>query len=291
MNILILSITKNWVYRLYEEYILSIKNFILDNYNKINIDVHFFEIINFNSESLNNINFINYDKIFYTGDLEVLKLITNIINYNFNKLYFINIEQMSHSSYYKMIRNVDTNINIIDYSEENIPYFKNIYKNIFLFPPYFKENKNVLNKNIDILSIGNNEYRNNILKSIYFNTNLKILFLNNCYGEIRDKYFAESKIYINIHCSNEHNTMELIRIVNLIMNKVIIISEKSIYDELLFLKKYIIICNDLNNLNQLIADILINYNDVFKKIYGNFNFNEYKNYIKKNVNHIFKLNN
>jgi hypothetical protein len=286
MNILIINITRNWVYRLYEEYIISIKNFILENYYKINIDILFFEIINFNNENLLNINFNKYNKIFYTGDLEILKYITFIINYDFNKLYFINIEQMSHPSYYKMIRNVDTNINIIDYSEENIPYFKDIYKNVFLFPPYFKENLNSFNKNIDVLSITNNEYRNNILKNIYFNSNLKILFLDNCYGEIRDKYFAESKIYINIHCSNEHKTMELIRIANLIMNKVIVISEKSVFEELLFLKKYIIICNDLNNLNKFISDILTNYNDIYNKIYYNFDYNEYKNYIKENVNHI-----
>ena len=288
MNILLLNITRNWVFRLYEEYIISIKNFILENYSKIKVEILFFEIIDFNHTNLHNINFKKYNKIFYSGDLEVLKSITNMIKYHHNKVYFINIEQMSHPSYYKMIRNIDTSINIIDYSEENIPYFKNIYKKVFLFPPYFNENKNILNKNIDVLSIGNNEYRNNILKNIYMIPNLKILFLNNCYGEIRDKYFSESKIYINIHCSNEHKTMELIRIVNLIMNKVIIISEKSVYEELLFLKKYIIICNDLNDLNTFISDVLIHYNDIFNKIYGNFDFNEYKNYVKKNVEYIFK---
>ena len=284
MNILIINITKNWIYRLYEEYIISIKNFMLENYDNINIEIIFFEIINFNILDLFNLHVTKYNKIFYTGDLEILKLLMYKINYDYNKIYFINIEQMSHPSYYSMIRNIDTNINIIDYSEENIPYFKNIYKNVFLFPPYFKENLNISNKNIDIISIVNNEYRNNILKNIYFNSNLKVLFLDNCYGEIRNKYFAESKLYINIHCSNEHNTMELIRIVNLIMNKVIIISQKSIYEELLFLKKYILICNDLNNLNNFIVDILVNYNNVFNNIYNNFDFNEYKNYIKENTN-------
>ena len=83
--------------------------------------------------------------------------------------------------------------------------------------------------------------------------------------------------------------MELIRIVNLIFNKVIIISQKSIYSELLFLKKYIIICN--NNFTEYVNEILKNYNYYFNKIYGNNNSHLkkiYIEYIKNNVDEIIK---
>lgn len=283
INILIISVTINWVYRLYEEYISSINEFILNNYNNINIKQIYYDINTFNIDDIDNIE--NYDKIFYTGDLEVLKLIIHKLNYNYKKFYFINIEQMSHNSYYKMIRTIDTNINIIDYSEENIPYFENIYKKIYLFPPYFENEFDITNKYIDILSISNNEYRSNILKNIQ-RDNLNVVFLNNSYGTQRNKYFADAKIYINIHCSEEHTTMELIRIVNLIMNKVIIISEKSIHNNLLFLNKYIIIYNDLSDLNEYINDTITNYSYCFNKIYGNFDKNKYIEYIKKNVDKI-----
>lgn len=282
MNIIIINITRNWVYRLYEEYIISIKNFLIEKYDNIDVNIYFFEILSFNLNDFKNIDFNNFNKIFYSGDLEVLKIILHIINYNYSKLYFINIEQMSNPSYYKMIRNVDSNINIIDYSEENIPFFKNIYKNVYLFPPYFKENKNTI-KNIDFISINNNEYRNNILDKC-----LNVFFINNCYGEIRNKYFSESKIYINIHCSNNHQTMESIRLVNLIMNKVIIISEKSIYNNLLFINKYILICDDLDYLGDYLTNIINNYDYLYDKIYGNFNPTEYYDYIKINSDEIFK---
>ena len=38
---------------------------------------------------------------------------------------------MSNESYYKYLRNIPTNIKLIDYSEENIPFFKNIYKSYY----------------------------------------------------------------------------------------------------------------------------------------------------------------
>ena len=280
MNIIIINITKNWVYRLYEEYIISIKNFLIEKYENINIKIHFFDESSFHLNNFENINFNDIDKIFYTGDLEILKMILHIINYDYSKLYFINVEQMSKPSYYKMIRHVDTNINIIDYSEENIPFFENIYKNVYLFPPYFIENKTAV-KNIDVISISNNCYRNNILNKIILNKNSTIFLIDNCYGETRNKYFSESKIYVNIHCSAEHQTMELIRLINLIMNKVIIISEKSIYNNLLFIDKYILICKDMNNLNNCLNDLIDN------RLYGNFDPNEYYEYIKKNVDKIF----
>ena len=286
MNIIILNITERWIYRLYEEYILSIKKFINENYKNINIDILFFEISSFD---INNINFDQYNIIFYSGDINIINLILDKINNNYDKLYFINIEQMSHPSYYKLIRNIDINLNIIDYSEENIPFFKNIYNKVFLIPPHFNINNNKNNKKIDILSFNNNEYRNKILKKIKNNLDDKfnILLLNNCYHDVRDKYFSESKIYINIHCSDEHQTMEMIRIVNLIMNKVIIISQKSLYSDLLFLNKYIIIYNDIDdnidNLNNHVNDILLNYDYYYNKIYSEFNIEEYYNYIKNNV--------
>ena len=283
MNIIILNITKNWIYRLYEEYILSIKKFINENYKNINIDILFFEISSFD---INNINFDQYNIIFYSGDIDIINLILDKINNNYNKLYFINIEQMSHSSYYKLIRNVNINLNIIDYSEENIPFFKNIYNNVFLIPPYFNFNfNNKNNKKIDVLSFNNNEYRNNILKNIKdkLDNRFNILLLNDCYHDIRDKYFSESKIYINIHCSDNHQTMEMIRIVNLIMNKVIIISQKSVYSDLLFLNKYIIVCDDTHNLNNYLNDILLNYDYYYNKIYSQFSNEQYYNYIKNNI--------
>ena len=282
MNIIIINICINWVYKLYEEYILSIKKFIDKNYIDININIIYYDISSFEINLINNLDLLKYDKIFYTGDLNILNEIVKLINNNFKKIYFINIEQMSHPSYYLYIRNIDKNINIIDYSEENIPFFKSIY-NTFLFPPYYEYSNNIFNKTIDIMSIINNDYRKNIINNININKNYKLLFIDNCYDKERDEYFSKTKIYINIHCSDSHNTMELIRIINLIMNKVIVITINSINSDLLYIKDYIIICNNNNDLSNLINEILNNYNYYYSKIFNNFNNEKYLLYIKQNL--------
>jgi len=284
MNIIIINICINWVYRLYEEYIVSLKKFIDKNYIDINMDIIYYDITTFDVEILNKLDLSKYDKIFYTGDLEILNTIIKLINNNFEKIYFINIEQLSHPSYYIYIRNINTNINIIDYSEENIPYYDSIYNNVFLFPPYFGYKEcNMNNKNIDIMSIINNDYRKNTINNININKSYKTLFIDNCYGKERDEYFYRTKIYINIHCSDNHNTMELIRIINLISNRVIVITTNSVYSDLLYIKDYIIICNDNKNFNQLIDEVLQNYNYYYNKIFNNFNNDNYNEYIKKNL--------
>jgi hypothetical protein len=239
LKILIINITLKWVYKLYEEYILSIIYLLKLNYKNIIIDNIFIEE---SDKSLDNIftKIYKYDKIFLSGNISYANKILNykkILNNNF--LYFINIEQLSHESYYNDIRKLDNKINIIDYSEENIPFLKNIYNNVNLIPPYFKYkfNLNINNKYIDIITIINNKYRENIFNNLNLCTKkYKIEKLDLCFEEKRDKYFENSKIYLNLHCSNKHQTMELIRIINLIMNKVIVITQKSIYSDLLFIK-------------------------------------------------------
>jgi hypothetical protein len=280
MNIIIINICIDWVYRLYEEYILSLKKFIDNYYKDININILYYDITSFDIHLIHNL--LKYDKIFYSGDLNILNEIIKLTNNDFKKIYFINIEQMSHPSYYKYIRNINENINIIDYSEENIPFYKSIY-HTFLFPPYY-ENSNICDKNIDIMSLVNNDYRKNIINNIKnIDNNYKLLFIDNCYGKERDIYFSKTKIYINIHCSENHNTMELIRIMNLIINKVIVITNNSINSDLLYIKDYIIICNNNEDFSILINEILNNYEYYYNKIFNNFNHEKYILYIKQNL--------
>jgi len=283
MNILILNIVIPWVYRLYEEYINSIKHIILENYKDSDVIIKTFDVDDYKDD----ICITKYDKIFYSGDmgkfLSLYEKLSNIMSEKdvLRRIYYINIEQMSHFSYYKMIRTLKDEINIIDYSEENIPYLATSY-HTYLFPPYFKFNDVLITeKTLDVLSICNNDYRRNILDK-YKNIHL----LNECYGDIRNDFFKKTKIYINIHCSNEHKTMELIRIINLLAHKVIVISQKSVNSDLLFVKDSIIICNNIDELPSYINEILSNYEYHFNNIFIKFNEEQYKKYIKTNLDKI-----
>jgi hypothetical protein len=169
------------------------------------------------------------------------------------------------------------NLEIIDYSEENIPFHKNIYKNSFLLGPVFKYNFNKI-KNIDILSIDNNDYRKSILNKINLDNKYKIEFINNTYGKERDELYNRTKVYVNIHCSEKHNTMELIRIINLLYNNVIIITQKSIYEKLLFVRNNLIICNNYKYYYNLFFNNESGYD---KRLY--FDKTYYEKYVLKNI--------
>jgi hypothetical protein len=80
--------------------------------------------------------------------------------------------------------------------------------------------------------------------------------------------------------------MELIRINNLIMRNVIVITQKSINTELLFFKDHILLFDTIDNLNEIINSVLDNYSNYYNKIFNNFNEKEkeYILYIKKNIN-------
>ena len=70
-KIIIINITINWIYRLYEEYVESIKSFSPIYFKDVNIDVIYFDKVTFEDKLLYSINFDDYDKIFYSGDLEI----------------------------------------------------------------------------------------------------------------------------------------------------------------------------------------------------------------------------
>jgi hypothetical protein len=287
MNLLFINICVPWVFELYKEYIISIYLFIKKYYSQINISIIFYDLDKVDIIELQKINYANFDKIIYTGDISIFNNIVSFINNN-NKIYFLNIEQLSHVNYYNMIKNVDNRVSFLDYSEENISYIKTFSnQSIIIIPPYFEvSNDNIINinnKNIDILTILNNDYRKDFFNNIQLDPKYNTMILRQTFDKERNEIFSKSKIYINIHGSEMHNTMELIRIVNLIMHKVIVISQNSICSNLLFLKDYIIIANDIKHFKEYVDEILSNYEFYYNKIYENFDIISYNNYIKENI--------
>jgi hypothetical protein len=289
MKIIFVNFALNWVYRLYIDYIEGLMYFISKNIKNIEIKSVLYQIDQkYNLEDeLKNIENEN-DKIILAGDVG---FISNILQNFTKKIYFLNIEQLSHEDYYKYFRNLHINLEIIDYSEENIPFHKNIYKNSFLLSPIFKYDFKKI-KNIDVLSIDNNNYRKSILNKINLHNKYNIEFINNTYGKERDELYNRTKVYVNIHCSEKHTTMELIRIINLLYNNVIVITQKSIFDKLLFVRNNLIICNNDEELEKYVIDVLDNYKYYYNLFFNNesgydkrlyFDKTYYEKYVLKNI--------
>ena len=284
MNIYFINVCIEWVFRLYKDYLEGIKYFITKNYS---FDVYINYLPNI-EHSINDFEILfnkikNHQqpyKIILCGDISLINKILN--KFNNDSFYFLNIEQMSIQSYYEYFRKIPKNINIIDYSEENIPFYKKLYKNVFLLPPYFKY-QDKIEKCIDILSLTNNDYRIDILNQLNIDKKYKQLFFKDVYGEERDQLYKKTKIYINIHCSEKHKTMEMIRIVNLLKNNVIILTQNSICKDLLFINKYLLIFEKIEDIKEIIEDILDNYEKYYHHIFDK-DFNEnYNKFVKKNT--------
>ena len=283
MYIYFINICLDWIYKLYKDYIFGLKS-ILETYDCVNkVQVLYIPL---SKKSLDDFFKVqrsiqkkkNY-KIILCGEIST---VCTIIKDNLKSdpyLYFLNIEQMSNPSYYKYFRELPTNIKVIDYSEENIPYFENIYNNIFLLPPYFDviENK----KTIDILSLKNNEYREHILNNLSFNKKYELCYFTNIFEEPRDILYSKSKIYLNLHCSEKHKTMELIRMINLLSKNVIILTQNSIHKDLIYIKDCFIIFEKIDEIPELISEILDNYEKYYKQIFSNKNLKKYNDYINE----------
>mgnify|MGYP007047394896 FL=1 len=79
--------------------------------------------------------------------------------------------------------------------------------------------------------------------------------------------------------------MELIRIINLLKNKVIVLSQSTISPDLLKVSKSIILFHNMEQLEYLLQDILNNYNSYYEYMF-NQNFINYDEYVYENINKI-----
>ena len=217
-------------------------------------------------------------------NIELIYKNNKIIN-----LFYLNTEQVTRPNIKDFINNnlsfliklkdkyQNVNIDIIDYSIQNITLLKNMVflnsYNIYHIPYQYneKENKKLVNflKNKKIYDVAHcgtsSSYRMNILQKI----NNKKLGVNICTGyfDDRDIDIAKSKILINIHFEKTYNVFESIRCDRWIFANHLVLSEDSINDNLNDLKDCIVICKyeDLPNFTEKI----INKYDIYKKLYIN----------------------
>jgi hypothetical protein len=125
------------------------------------------------------------------------------------------------------------NIPIIDYSIENVEYLK--INNHYHVPFQYIENKNI-EKEKDVCIIN---FHHSSKNREYIKKNTKNINIISGYGEDRDKELFQYKILTNIHFNKEeYKIHEHMRCDRCIYNKMIIITEPSLYTEKLPLYKY-----------------------------------------------------
>ena len=205
---------------------------------------------------------------------------------NKSSIYLLSTEQLSRSGCFDYVcrRNDD---NIIDYSEENIKYYgdrKNVYH-----IPYQINKQEIYNykKEKNVAMVANNSPRrwqiyNEILK--------KNININNVKGWLkeRDEKLFIHKILVNIHINEKHcKIMEQMRINRCIFNKIIVITEDSIYQDDLELKSYMLICK-FNKISGFVENVINNYTEYHNKIFDDFDLEKINRKFLKKLNYFLE---
>jgi len=152
------------------------------------------------------------------------------------KSYIINTEQLTRrSELKKMADYVDEGFKIIDYSLGNIEILDelNISKDMYFYIPYqvnYDEINPKIKKTEDICTIQPIGYSRHRKYMYYSIQSFNIFDVKPIvgFGKHRDEQLLQFKYLINIHFDKSYSTYESIRCDRLIMNKIVILSEKSI---------------------------------------------------------------
>jgi len=272
-----------------------------DYFNSLNIFYDFIEFDDINK-------YYNTNDIFIFGQMWLPEQKESF--YKSTNVIFFNVEQLSESKRLEHILiHIKHNMPVIDYSLSNILLLKskirelNIdYKHELLLVPYqFNsiENYNIQNNDdnyeydIGIIN-GFIKHDDSISDNIIYKRNIiweKIQkqtwkFINILgWGEERDLLIKKCKIIINVHNFNVFNIFEHIRCDRMIFANKIIISDKSLFQDLLDIKDYVI-WEDFDKIIDTTTHVLDNFDKFnIKKDFIQI-INNRKNILEKNLNTI-----
>jgi hypothetical protein len=269
----------------------------------VNNSCYFEIIINALHEALTELNIIheivnNYD---INDDLNIYLICTThenrilprrYISYNFEQLITNKIWQ---PTFFENLKNAEL---VLDYSLENIDELKKYdIKAHFLPLGYTKNmeyNNDNLNKTVDFTFLGAiNNFRYDKLKSlinIYYKSNDRFIISNNYWGDDLKKLYNKTKIGLNIHYYSGRTILEVHRIIPLIANKILVISEKS--NDEWYDNKYSNLIDFFENENYIndCLKLLKKYNnDIIEKRYQELiQKHKYVNYVK-NIYDLLKI--
>lgn len=190
--------------------------------------------------------------------------------------YVLNTEQNTRNNIFlQYIIDLPNEIQIIDYSKENIKYLNdnNIIKSI-IYIPYQVNSNEILNfnKTYNIAMIGlKSERRQYIFDEIESQNKINEI---NGFGTIRDVILMKHKILINVHYGNDYKIFEQFRCNRCILNKMIVITETSDLSEY-ELKDYLIIC-DYDEIVEKTIEVINNYEYYYNKLFADFDVEKIK---------------
>jgi hypothetical protein len=290
---------KKYIVFLCERKIISyFEDYIHTFHHIFNVEIFLFtntsQITNYLQSFISNNNMNQNNTFFIFMQFIPQEIIQNIQFYieHHYKLGLFNTEQLSRPSYEKIINSYHPYFYRVDYSEVNLFFVSNELKKIYL--PYQVHHNEIFNypKSADVCIIYpyKSERRYKIINELK-NCGIHIDEISGFLGT-RDEKLFRYKILLNIHFDEDYNIFEEMRCNRCIMNQMIVISEKSWYDDLHLLRKHFLIC-DYEQIVDKVKDVLINYDLYHSHLFKSFDKllpiyeNDLKNIASENINKIF----
>jgi hypothetical protein len=252
----------------YYLYIIEIIKKILDTNDNLNINI----MVGFKDIEINNSNKclfinINYEHIIVKEGGRSVPFNCPQVLLN-NTLYNVRIDNFNE------LNNSDI---IIDYSKPNIKHvtdsglFNNFINKCIYIAPSLCSSVNFVKKDRQISTlttfININEPRRQRLLENLNKRSIPHLNVNNCWG-IDNLYnlYNNTKIVINIHQTDHHDTFEELRVLPCIQCGVITICEESPFKEIIPYNNYIIWAS-YDKILDKVEEVLNNYDDYYNKIF------------------------
>ena len=198
--------------------------------------------------------------LFFVPCKDLSSISQNYIVYNFEQF---TTDKRWSSDYIDFLKNAKY---VIDYSISNIIKLEEHNINAYYLPymsngSYRHKNLDNINKDIDVLFIGNMNKRRSKWLSKLLNKDYKLKIVNKTFLEESIEYFARSKIVVNIHYYEGDTILEVSRIIPALENNCLVISEKSDDDIYNIIYKNIIQISEEDELNNSIENTLNDYNN------------------------------
>lgn len=196
----------------------------------------------------------------------------HILHNRMNNIFLINTEQLTRTEYMNYAQDVfNFNVTMLDYSMENIQLLGNLHRDKLFYLPYqpdpreiFKLEKYVssVEKKYDVVFVGClSPKRQKIIDAL--NAKIKICVINNLWSDMRDKEIASGKILLNIHYDSNYNIYESLRCDRWTFAGMMVISEKSKWDQMTDLSD-IVIFEDYDKIVNAVINIVQKYEHYYK---------------------------
>lgn len=251
--------------------------------------------LNIDHEVVNNYSLSDHKNIYLICTTHENKLLPKrYISYNFEQL---TTDKVWQPIFFEKLSGAEL---VLDYSLENIKVLnKYNIRASFLPLGYSKCMEHNLNNNtdktVDFTFLGTiNNYRYDRLKSlidIYAKSKDKLVISNNYWGDDFKKLYNKTKIGLNIHYYSGKTILEVHRVIPLIANKILVISEKS--DDSWYDNKYSKLINFFEDDNYTIQCLKLNKNynkEIIESRYQDLvNNYKYVDYVR-NISNLLKIN-